>query len=253
MGKLIKYEFRKQLFSKLVIGAMLLGAEVVFLAGLLFNKDSWGALGLGGIGVLGFGAMFYLSFEILTTYSKDLKTKQSYMLFLVPRNMFQVVGAKMITAVLQILGGGVLFTGLFIGDIYILSCAKGKVDEFIGIIKDFIEIFTGAEVRLEELVYLAVMVLVAWLEFTLMAMLAITLSTTLFANKKYKGVVSFLIYLGLEWILGKVAGLVVKTGFLEGEYLLVNTEAWAFIGVYMVAIIAAFFGTSLLLDKKVSV
>jgi hypothetical protein len=84
-------------------------------------------------------------------------------------------------------------------------------------------------------------------------MLAITLSTTLFANKKYKGVVSFLIYLGLEWILGKVAGLVVKTGFLEGEYLLVNTEAWAFIGVYAVAIIAAFFGTSLLLDKKVSV
>lgn len=253
MGKLIKYEFRKQLFSKLVIGAMLLGAEVVFLAGLLFNKGSWGALGLGGIGVLGFGAMFYLSFEILTTYSKDLKTKQSYMLFLVPRNMFQVVGAKMITAVIQIFVGGVLFAGIFIGDVYLLSCAVGKVDEFIGIIKDFIEIFTGAEVRLEELVYLAVMVLVAWLEFTLMAMLAITLSTTLFANKKYKGVVSFLIYLGLEWILGKVAGLVVKTGFLEGEYLLVNTEAWAFIGVYMVAIIAAFFGTSLLLDKKVSV
>jgi hypothetical protein len=129
----------------------------------------------------------------------------------------------------------------------------GKVDEFISIIKDFIEIFTGAEVRMEELIYLAVMVLVAWLEFTLMAMLAITLSTTLFANKKYKGVVSFLIYLGLEWILGKVAGLVVKTGFLQGEYLVVNTEAWAFIGVYVVAIIAAFFGTSLLLDKKVSV
>lgn len=253
MGKLIKYEFRKQLFSKLVIGAMLLGAEVLYLAGLLLDKEDLCALGLGGIAVMGFGVMFYLSFEILTTYSKDLKTKQSYMLFLVPRNMFQVVGAKMITAVLQIFVGGAVFAGVFIGDLFILCSVKGKVQEGIDLLKDLFWAFTGTEIRMQETIYLAVMILVLWLEFTLMAMLAITLSTTLFANKKYKGVVSFVIYLGLEWILGKVAGLVVKTGFLEGEYLLVNTEAWAFIGVYMVAIIAAFFGTSLLLDKKVSV
>lgn len=253
MGKLIKYEFRKQLFSKLVIGAMLLGAEVLFLVGLFLDKEELCSLGFGGIGLMGFGVMFYLSFEILTTYSKDLKTKQSYMLFLVPRNMFQVVGAKMITAVLQIFVGGAVFAGVFIGDLFILCSVKGKVQEGIDLLKDLFWAFTGTEIRMQETIYLAVMVLILWLEFTLMAMLAITLSTTLFANKKYKGVVSFLIYLGLEWILGKVAGLVVKTGFLQGEYLVVNTEAWAFIGVYVVAIIAAFFGTSLLLDKKVSV
>ena len=175
------------------------------------------------------------------------------MLFLVPRNMFQVVGAKMITAVLQIFVGGAVFAGVFIGDLFILCSVKGKVQEGIDLLKDLFWAFTGTEIRMQETIYLAVMVLILWLEFTLMAMLAITLSTTLFANKKYKGVVSFVIYLGLEWILGKVAGLVVKTGFLQGEYLVVNTEAWAFIGVYVVAIIAAFFGTSLLLDKKVSV
>jgi hypothetical protein len=45
----------------------------------------------------------------------------------------------------------------------------------------------------------------------------------------------------------------VKTEFLQSEYLVVNTEAWAFIGVYLGALVLCYFGTALLLEKKVSV
>ena len=45
----------------------------------------------------------------------------------------------------------------------------------------------------------------------------------------------------------------VPTGFLEGEYLVVNTEAWAYIGIYVAALALSYVGTAVLLDKKVSV
>ena len=97
------------------------------------------------------------------------------------------------------------------------------------------------------------MILISWLFFIAMAMFAITLSTTLLSNWKFKGVASVAIFFGLDWIVGKVAKLMISTDFLESEYLVVSTEAWAFIGVYAVALALCYVGTALLLDKKVSV
>ena len=54
-------------------------------------------------------------------------------------------------------------------------------------------------------------------------------------------------------MIAKIASLVVSTGFLQGEYLVVNTDAWAYIGVYVAALGLCYVGTALLLDKKVSV
>lgn len=253
MGKLIKYEFRKQLMSKIVVGALVLITQLLLAAGLIFDNGDWAGFGMGGLGVLTVMALFYFSFESIITYSHDLKTKQSYMLFLTPRNMYQIVGAKMITTVLQIFVAGAAFIAIFIGDALIVCAVKGNIKELIEVLTEFFKAFTGVKIRLVEVIYVLLMVLVAWLEFILMAMFAITLSTTLFANKKYKGVVSVVIYFVTEWLVGKVAGFVVSTGFLEGEYLVVNTEAWAFIGVYVTVMVLCFFGTSLLLEKKVSV
>lgn len=253
MGKLIKYEFRKQMLSKVVVGILLGVLELVYIAGIIADKGDWSAFGLGGLAIAAVVSLFYFSFETIVTYSNDLKTKQSYMLFLTPRNMYQIVGAKMITTVLQILVVGAVFAAVFIGDMFLLFAKNGEIEVFFDGIKEFFRMLTGVEIRLEELVYVILMVLVAWLEFILMAMFAITLSTTLFANVKFKGVISVVLYFGLEWIISKLVGLVVKTGFLEGEYLVVNTEAWAYIGVYAMVMVLAFFGTSLLLEKKVSV
>jgi hypothetical protein len=97
------------------------------------------------------------------------------------------------------------------------------------------------------------MVLIAWLFFVTMAMFAITLSTTLLSNWKFKGVASVAIFFGLDWLVGKVAKLMISNDFLESEYLVVGMEAWAFIGVYVVALALCYLGTALLLDKKVSV
>ncbi len=253
MGKLIKYEFRKQLMSKLVVGAVVLALQVLFFVGVIAGNADWGALGMGGTMIVAMISLIYFSFEAIVTYSNDLRTKHSYMLFLTPRNMFQIVGAKFVTMILQIFVYGCAFAAIGIGDVFVLCARKGNVKAFLDAVKEFFQLFTGVEIRLSEVIYVLIMLLIAWLVFVAMAMFAITLSTTLFSTWKFKGVVSVIIYFALDWCIAKVASLVTPTGFLEGEYLVVNTEAWAFIGVYGAALVLSYVGTALLLDKKVSV
>ena len=253
MGKLIKYEFRKQLMSKLVVGVVIAVLELVFFAGIIFDKGYWAGMGLGLFALVSMIALLYFSFESIVTYSNDLKTKHSYMLFLTPCNMFQIVGAKLVTTILQIFVCGCAFVAIAIGDIFLLCAIKGDVKDFIEGVKTFFQLFTGVEIRLSEVIYVLLMLLIAWLVFVAMAMFSITLSATLLSNWKFKGVVSVIIFFALDWCIAKVANLVTPTDFLESEYLVVNTEAWAFIGVYAVALVLCYVGTALLLDKKVSV
>ncbi len=253
MGKLIKYEFRKQLMSKIVVGFIIAALEIVFVLGLFLEEDSWIGVSSGFLVLTGMISLLFFSFESIITYSNDLKTKQSYMLFLTPRNMFQIVGAKILTMVIQIFLAGCVLAAIAIGDVFLVCAKYGSVQEMLENLKLFFNALTGVEIRLIEIVYVILMVLITWLVFVTMAMFAITLSTTIFANKKYKGVISVIIYFALDWIVSKIAGLVVPTGFLEGDYLVVNTEAWAYIAVYAVVLVLDFIGTSLLLEKKVSV
>lgn len=252
MGKLIKYEFKKQMLSKIIVGVLVLICQLVMLVGVFADKPDWGALGFGGMTLLAFAALFYFSFETVVTYSNDLKTKQSYMLFLVPRNMYQVVGAKMITTIAQIFMAGIAFMALILGNLFLVSARDGEIEEFIKLMKMFIEFVSGVNVDVTTVVYVICSMLVVWIEFVLMAMLAITLSTTLFANKRYKGVISFGIYIGLEFVLGKIADWA-SNGAMSGEVLTLDAMAWVYMGVYVVAMVLCFFATAWLLDKKISV
>ncbi len=253
MGKLIKYEFRKQLMSKIVVGIVIAVLQLVYLAGVIVDNGDWAAIGMGGTLLVAMISLLYFSFESVVTYSNDLKTKQSYMLFLTPRNMFQIVGAKLLTTILQIFVCGCAFAAIGIGDVLLICARKGDIKELIEAVKDFFQALTGVEIRLIEIIYVILMMLIAWLVFIALAMFAITLSTTLLSNWKFKGVASVVIYFALDWCVSKVASLATPTGFLEGEHIVVNTEAWAFIGVYVVALALCYVGTALLLDKKVSV
>lgn len=252
MRKLIKYELKKQMLSKIMIGVVALIFQLVLIAGMIADKSDWAVAGFMGMVLLTFVALFYFSYETIVTYSNDLKTKQSYMLFLIPRNMYQVVGAKMITAILQIFVAGVAFMAILLGNLFVISARNGAVEEFLELLKRFVEFVVGVNMNMTTVAYMICSVLVVWIEFVLMAMLAITLSTTLFANKRYKGMISFGIYLFFELVVGKVADLV-TSGAMSGEVIQLNAMAWAYIAVYAVAMVLCFLATVWLLDKKISV
>lgn len=251
MGKLMKYEFKKQLTSKIVVAILAAIAEVAFVISVLIDDSEWAGISLACMLMLSVFGLCYFSFETIITYSNDLKTKQSYMLFLVPRNTYQIVGAKMLTTVLQIVGAGAAFAAIMVGDVFLIFAKNQDIEEFFEIVNDFLTAL-GMRVHLSDVIYIVALILITWLEFVLMAIFAITLSTTFFANTKYKGVISFAIYFVLNYLLNKVANLV-SDGFGEKEYLMISTDGWVYIGIYTAAMILWFFGTSWLLDKKVSV
>lgn len=253
MGKLIKYEFRKQLLSKIVVALVIGGLEAFFFLGLIVDNDDWMGTAMGLFVMAAVFSLIYFSFEAIITYSNDLKTKQSYMIFLTPCNMFQVVGAKLITTIVQIvLVGGVYLTiGILNG--LVIVARYGSLKQLIEIITQLFDTLSGVEIRLMDIVFLIVMFLVTWMVFVAMAMFAITLSTTVLSNKKGKGVVSIALYFFIDWLVMKVASLVTPTKMMESDYLVVNSEAWAYIGVYAAALVLCYIGTALLLEKKVSV
>lgn len=251
MGKLMKYEFKKQLTSKIVVAILAAIAEAAFVISVLIDDSEWAGVSLACMLMLSVFGLCYFSFETIITYSNDLKTKQSYMLFLVPRNTYQIVGAKMLTTVLQIVGAGAAFAAIMVGDVFLIFAKNQDIEEFFEIVNDFLTAL-GMRVHLSDVIYIVALILITWLEFVLMAIFAITLSTTFFANTKYKGVISFGIYFVLNYLLNKVANLV-SDGFGEKEYLMISTDGWVYIGIYTAAMLLWFFGTSWLLDKKVSV
>ena len=103
MGKLIKYEIRKQRASRMVIFVALAAALIMFWGGLLFENDMMMAISIMAMTFGAFLVLFYTGIESILVLNRDLRTKQSYMLWMLPKSSWEILGAKFISAILQML------------------------------------------------------------------------------------------------------------------------------------------------------
>ncbi len=195
MFNLMKYEFKKVAFSKLVLVVLTAVLEIYFIFSIL-NKDLENiAMSSVLLMTLVYITLVYLAIEVVTRYSKDLKEKCSYMLFLTPHSSYTILGAKVIYAGLQIIIALVIFLVIFIINTK-LAIDVYDVNMFF---EEFMYLLSDSNVIEQIDFYLlgsiVLNTIVSWLLFILSAMSAITLSSTIFSNKKFKGLVSFIIYL----------------------------------------------------------
>lgn len=247
MTKLMKYEFRKQVFSKIIILILLGLAEAFFLYGALLGKEAITAITIIILVLLTQGVLFYVAFESIITYSNDLKTKNSYMLFLTPRSSYQIIGAKVITAGIQILLAGLVFLAVGIGDIMLLVTKYDAIAELKEFIVRLIQVFTNVDIDDRRLMFFAcLMLLLAWIQVIIIGFFSITLSTTLLANKKYKGLISLIFFIAINmavsWISNKLFRMKVEdtTLILQSLYYICITGL-------------GYVGTAWLIDKKLCV
>src|SRR5699024_2122519 len=96
MIKLIKYELRKQAFSKGIILAILGLLELLFLYGIIRDNNMAFSLSIALLVFVTYVAILYVAFENIFAFSGELNSKRSYMLFLIPRSSYEIVGAKVI-------------------------------------------------------------------------------------------------------------------------------------------------------------
>ncbi|MCD8104853.1 MAG: hypothetical protein LUF35_07620 [Lachnospiraceae bacterium] len=200
MLKLMKYEFRKTMFSKMILLVITAILELLFLAGIFLNWDNglaWGIIGLTLCAIVG---IFYIGLESLMVFHRDLNTKQSYMLFLTPYDSYQILGAKVLENGLSLLLSGCFFAALAAIDFSVTVVYLGGFKELVSVVSQLlkqisVEIhFTTAESLIEVFAVLSV-----WLMTIVTGFLAIVLCATVLAGKRFSGFVSFLIFLLIFW------------------------------------------------------
>ena len=247
MTKLMKYEFRKSMFSKLIILVISGIMEALFLLGIFTswnNGIGWGIFGLVFSASVGIS---FIGINSLLIFYRDLNTKQSYMLFMTPCSSYQILGAKVLENGLSLFLAGCFFSALAALDIYIafdqVVWLKEITELFQQLLRSFqIELqFDGMQIFLFFMNMLSF-----WLLGIVSGLFAILLSATFFAGKRFCGIISFLVYLLIFWGVTRVIDLLPDIEPITANLGLSIVAALALTAV-MYAV------SSLLMDKKLSV
>ena len=101
MAKLIKYEMRKQRTSRMVILIGLLVGVIAYCLSILTGNINMTAVNYRTWGMCRSACVFLYGIESILVLNRDLKTKQSYMLWMLPKSIWEILGAKFISALLQ--------------------------------------------------------------------------------------------------------------------------------------------------------
>lgn len=200
MLKLIKYELIKQRTSKLVIGAILVLLEVVFLVGLFVGKETWMAGASGLLIFLAAITFIIVGLEGIITYYHDLRDKSGYMLFMTPYNVYTILGSKILTGFLSIIAAVIVFGGVGFADVTLFFAKYGDLKILFQQILEFFraswEVYINGEVTIDATLVISLIVqgVFSWVGMMTSAFLAITLCITIFSGMRVKGLISFVIY-----------------------------------------------------------
>ena len=245
MLRLLKYELRKTLLSKLILLAVTLVAEAVFLVGLWGGRDNSLAIGavlLFFIAITGIAMMGILS---VATLHKDMNTRQGYMLFMTPNSCYKILGAKVLENGLSMLVTGAFFFGLGALDIMLLFAKFSTVGELWKFLEDFIHSINN------EMACFFLNLLTGWFSVVIMAYLADVISAALLNGKKYNGLLSFVLFLALTIALRVLEKLTVSALVPQGTgintvYLVRSAATLVFSAVMYVC-------TAQIMERKLSV
>lgn len=254
MGKLIKYEIRKQRTSRMVIFIALAAALIAFWAGLIFENNMMTAL---SIMAMIFGAilvLFYMGIESILVLNRDLRTKQSYMLWMLPKSSWEILGAKFIAAILQML---IVFgiCGIAVGASAAL--AIWKVTGFENLargIQEFSRLFVEGGLKWTDLAVLAMVLFLCWSLIVMVGFLSVILSRTLLIKSRFSGFLAVVLFFIINVVIEQAYEFIYRFPGVN-ELPGLGVTGWSVVDtVYYVVIVAVVFGISgLLAERKLSV
>lgn len=253
MLKLIKYEFRKSMFSKFVMLIALGIAQLIFLAGVTFTKVDKSPVTAIGVVLLVIVTVIGISFigiESLLTLHKDMNTKQSYMLFMTPHNSYEILGAKILENALAIALSTLFFMMLAGIDLGILLTKLGGYRMILSMIQEMMEIEIDWNAVLRAVTVIFAEGVISWFSMILTGYLAITLSTSVLAGKKISGLVAFILYLILVFAQERIIFAIMNKVHLSlSDY---GTIA-LYGGITAVFALVFYLLSCIMIDKKLSV
>lgn len=252
MLKLTKYEFRKNLTAPIILLIVIGILELLFLVSVAIGKEDYIALAF-GIQMLPLIFSYFIVLILsISSYSRELRSKSSYMTFMAPVSTYKIVGSKLLSSLLTaILFAAILFIVLPL-NVTIIGIRYNEIDNFFDMVDVFMQAFdySIAELLLN-VIMIAVEIMISFYLIVVLAYLAITLSSTVFQDKKFKGFFSAIIFAVLYGIASYIAVNIPET--MEPTSLVEAFVATLPVMLfYLVCIVSGFFATGALLDKKVS-
>lgn len=275
MLKLLKYECRKALVPMLIMLGITLAAEGYFLAGLYVMED-WEMHSVIASTLLMFLAMAAYIFVLVrgvVSYSGELKSRSSYLIFMTPHSTRKIMASKFLfTLILCAVFGGV-YAALGFMDFKLLLTEMGEYEEFL---QGMNEMFTELGVHTDQIAFGAVFTVaymaLSMLSFFAVAYLAITLSHTFFRDKKWRWVMALVFYMVINYAISALSNLfptvytalnvmdAAGTDKIAAAYGLQTTPDFSALLVYIIpqtlvslaTIIGSLFGCAWMLEKKIS-
>ena len=269
MIRLLKYEFRKALTGMLVLLGITAALEVWFLGGLAMDKEGHAVTAAVLLFFCAYAVAIYVLVRGVTSYSGELKSRSSYLIFMTPNSCLKIVGSKFLYTFVNAVLFFALYGVLAFADVSLMLDYYGEVESLWDMAAGF---FRANGIYIDQIGFgvLAVLVYIflSVISTIAIAYLAITLSHTLFHEKKWRWLPSLGLFALLTWAVNKVNGLlptatdhlmIVENSYAGAE---VEIAASAFTdlipyllpsaGVSLAVILISLFGCAALLEKKVS-
>ena len=121
LAKTMKYELIRSKITLLVLGGVLGGSELIFLLGLM--SDSGSLTGLGILFLTMSAAVGYFTIWLLglISFSKDLRQKSGYMIFLTPVSPYKIIIAKLLVGMIELFATAAAIIALATLDLAMLT------------------------------------------------------------------------------------------------------------------------------------
>jgi hypothetical protein len=205
MFKLMKYEFRKLSTTLLAMLGALAALEVGFIAGVKLDKNGLTAVCVTLISILVFVVYAYIILAGMTSYSRELKEKSGYLIFMTPVSPLGVVLSKLLFTALTALVATALFGVAAFFDIRLLmgrlDLDPKTLDQINMVLRLGLKANATVQQILQQVGFWTLTVLIEVILTMCTAYLAITLSATLLQNKKgfLRGLISVVLFVALSW------------------------------------------------------
>lgn len=265
MFKLIKYEIKTISKEFLIV----LAAIVFLNLALMTRINVWQESTLTMLSFLiCFGASVVAFIYNITIFTRDLKQDTGYLLFSIPKSGYSILGAKLISSLI------VIIVSTIVGGIMtflLVIVAMGNFNDFVKALTQFKSMANVSMAKVTLVLIIdAIISILMYVYLLLTIYFSISTSRAIMNKRKFSGLVSFLIFISINLITGKIyevlANAIPKTinpyfSLIDDTYMhsantndpfmLLLPVNWAG-GIFnIIVMVALFIGIGYILEKKI--
>ena len=196
---LLKYEMKKSKVPMILVLAVTLILEVLFLIGLLVtDKQQLTEYAIVMLTLFAPFSILVSSLFCVFTLNQELTSTTGYMLFMTPNSSKKILGAKVLHSIIIVLCGVIFFSIVATIDLGILSAKYPEL-------KEALNQFPLIQIHYDEIANLLFNTGISWLSILSYAFLSVVLQASVLRGKKGSLILSIIIFIGLNILFGIIS------------------------------------------------